>query len=83
MSDGKTLVLASLAGIATGTLAWFVLKPVVDRQIESSVRTQLERQIPEQLSRELDAKLRAYGITPEATSALARLVQGAARSGAF
>jgi hypothetical protein len=81
MADTKTLLYATFAGAATGAVAWFLLRPIVDKGIESSLRTQLERQIPEQLNRELDSKLRQYGFTPETGQQIARLLATLDRTG--
>lgn len=79
--DKNNLIYAAVAGAITGSLAWLVLKPFVDRQMEDGIRQQLQVQLPQQLSAQLDTKLAQYGITPELGQQVTRLVQTATRTG--
>ena len=79
--DKSNLLTAAVAGAVMGSLAWFVLKPVVNAALEKSIREQLQTQIPQQLNTQLDAKLRQYGFTPETGQVIARLVTQVGRSG--
>ena len=74
---------AALAGAVTGSIAWFALKPLVDRQLKAQIRTELATQLPAQLRTQLDTKLASYGITPATGAQIARLLQLTAGSGAI
>lgn len=79
--DRSALVAGAAGGILTGTVAWFILRPVVNKQMEDQLREQLRQQIPAQLNATLDTKLRQYGFTPETGRQVARLLELADRSG--
>lgn len=79
--DKQNLLTAVIAGAVTGSLAWLVLKPVVNSQMETAIREQLQTQLPQQLNAQLDTKLRQYGFTPETGQQVARLIAAASRTG--
>lgn len=79
--DKSALLAGAAGGLLTGTVAWFLLRPIVNKQMEDELRTQLRQQIPAQLNASLDQKLRQYGFTPETGRQVARLLQLADQSG--
>jgi hypothetical protein len=79
--DRTSLFTSAVAGAVAGSLAWFVLKPFVDRQMEAGIREQLQTQLPQQLNAQLDTKLRQYGFTPETGRQVASLISAVSRTG--
>jgi len=70
----RKILLALSAGGLAGMAAWFIMRPIVQSQIEKSITDELHRQIPAQLTQQLDARLAQYGITADTITALSRLL---------
>lgn len=88
----RALALGALGGAAAAGAAWVVIDRLIDKRFErealdlidaarprlrKEIRTELEREIPDQVKKAIDDKLSSYGITPETGRQIASVLDTA------